>query len=161
MIGRFFYTFRYMDVVIKKQLINHCLEQVKGRANEITLALQQAQEAIENETKSSAGDKYETSREMLQQDINRYHGQLLQIKKDWSILHKLETRVRQYAEVGSIVVTGQATYFIAVSLGMQKLNNRTFVVVSPLSPIGKLLIGAKEGDTIRFNDNEQIVTGLY
>lgn|SRR5690606_27290770 len=161
MIGRFFYTFPYMDVVVKKQLINLCLKQVEGQMNEITLALQQAQEAIENETKSSAGDKYETSREMLQQDISRYHGQLLQIKKNWNVLRKLETRVRQKAEIGSVVVTDQATYFIAVSLGIQQLDHTTFVVVSPLSPIGKLLIGTKEGDSIHFNDNKQVVVAMY
>lgn len=149
-----------MDVVVKKKLIDLCLKQIEGRMNETTLALQQAQEAIENETKSSAGDKYETSREMLQQDISRYHGQLLQIKKDWNILHKLETRVRKKAEIGSVVVTDKATYFIAVSMGIQQLGQTTFVVVSPLSPIGKLLIGTREGDTVSFNDNKQMVLAL-
>lgn len=149
-----------MDVVVKKQLIDLCLKQIEGRMNETTFALQQAQEAIENETKSSAGDKYETSREMLQQDISRYHGQLLQIKKDWNVLHKLETRVRETAEIGSVVVTDKATYFIAVSMGIQQLGPTTFVVVSPLSPIGKLLIGTREGDTVSFNDHKQVVLAL-
>ena len=70
-----------MDIGTKKELLNYCLKQIEGRLEETAFAIEQAQEAIESETKSSAGDKYETSREMIQQDLSRYHTQLLQTKK--------------------------------------------------------------------------------
>lgn len=150
-----------MDIAAKKELLNHCLQQIEGRLEEITHAIQQAQEAIESETKSSAGDKYETSREMIQQDLNRYHAQLSQTKKDWVLLQKADVGTKQKAEIGAIVVTEKVAYFIAVSLGQQQVNGTNFIVISPSSPIGKLLLGLEVSDQIVFNGTKQLIAAIY
>lgn len=56
---------------IKTSLYQHCLAFVEKRIETAKTALQQAREASNDDTKSSAGDKFETSREMAQQDIER------------------------------------------------------------------------------------------
>lgn len=150
-----------MDIGIKKELLSHCLKQIEGRLDEITLAIQQAQEAIESETKSSAGDKYETSREMIQQDLNRYHTQLLQTKKDWDMLQKIEIDIKKKAEMGAIIVTEKVTYFMAVSLGQQQVDGMNFMVISPSSPIGKLLLECAIGDHVFFNGAKQTITAVH
>ncbi len=150
-----------MDIGIKKELLSYCLRQIEGRLEETTFAIQQAQEAIESETKSSAGDKYETSREMIQQDLNRYHTQLLQSKKDWVVLQKMETEIKEKVEIGAIVVTDKVTYFMAVSLGQQRVEGMSFMVISPSSPIGKLLLGREVGDQIVFNGTKQSITAVF
>ncbi len=149
-----------MDIGIKKELLSYCLRQIEGRLEETAFAIQQAQEAIESETKSSAGDKYETSREMIQQDLNRYHTQLLQSKKDWVVLQKMETEIKEKVEIGAIVVTDKVTYFMAVSLGQQRVEGMNFMVISPSSPIGKLLLGREVGDQIVFNGTKQSITAI-
>jgi|SRR5690606_10893305 len=149
-----------MDIGIKKELLSYCLRQIEGRLEETAFAIQQAQEAIESETKSSAGDKYETSREMIQQDLNRYHTQLLQSKKDWVVLQKMETEIKEKVEIGAIVVTDKVTYFMAVSLGQQRVEGMSFMVISPSSPIGKLLLGREVGDQIVFNGTKQSITAI-
>ena len=150
-----------MDIGIKKELLSYCLRQIEGRLEETAFAIQQAQEAIESETKSSAGDKYETSREMIQQDLNRYHTQLLQSKKDWVVLQKMETEIKEKVEIGAIVVTDKVTYFMAVSLGQQRVEGMNFMVISPSSPIGKLLLGREVGDQIVFNGTKQSITAVF
>jgi len=150
-----------MDIGIKKELLRRCFKRVEERLEEITVAIQQAKEAIENETKSSAGDKYETSREMLQQDLSRYHMQLLQARKDQIVLQKIEVGFKNKAEMGAIVTTDQLTYFIAVSLGQQEIGEKKVIVVSSVSPIGKLLLDAAVGDNIFLNGAEQLITEIY
>src|SRR5690606_10753795 len=150
-----------MDISIKKELLSHCLKQIEGRLDEITLAIRQAQEAIESETKSSAGDKYETSREMIQQDLNRYHTQLLQTKKDWVVLQKIETDIKKKVERGALIVTEKITYYMAVSLGQQRIKGINFMVISPSSPIGKLFLGCAVGDHIFFNGAKQTITAVH
>lgn len=150
-----------MDIGTKKELLNYCLKQIEGRLEETAFAIEQAQEAIESETKSSAGDKYETSREMIQQDLSRYHTQLLQTKKDWVVLQKMETEMKEKVEMGAVVVTEKVTYFMAVSLGQQKFEGIDFMVISPSSPIGKLLLGCTAGDQIVFNGMTQSITAVY
>lgn len=150
-----------MGADTKRQLLDHCIEKVNERLAEINYAIQQAQDAIENETKSSAGDKYETSREMIQQDLNRYNTQLVQAKKDWMLLQKMDIGAKETAELGAVVETDQVTYFMAISLGQQQVDGQHFMVVSPSSPIGKLLLGSKTGEQISFNDAKQLIIAVY
>lgn len=150
-----------MDIATKKELLNHCSQRVEGRLAEITRAIQQAQEAIENETKSSAGDKYETSREMIQQDLNRYQMQLSQAKKEGILLRRISLGATEKVDMGAVVKTDRATYFIAISLGPQQVGGINFIVVSQASPIGKLLMGCQVGDRFSFNGTEQLITAIY
>ena len=133
------------------------MERVEARIQEINLAMQQAQEAIESDTKSSAGDKYETSREMIQQDLNRYQHQLEQAKKDGVLLRSITDEPKLSAVLGAIVRTDRNTYFLANSAGLVHVNGQQVVVVSPVSPIGKLLMDAQLGDEIIFNGLKQQV----
>ena len=54
--------------------------------------------------------------------------------------------------LGSLVITDRATYFMGVSAGAVEINGSTYYCISLESPIGKLLLGKKEGDTAQFND---------
>lgn len=150
-----------MDMEIKKKVIQHCVDRIDERSAEIMNAIQQAEEAIQGETKSSAGDKYETSREMIQQDLDRYHKQLVQVKKDRIVLQKIELAARKEIGLGAIVLTDSITYFIAVSLGQQAIEGINMMVISPLSPIGSLLLGHKVGDHILFNGTTQSIKAIH
>lgn len=151
----------YMDIDIKKKVIQHCLDRIDERSAEIMKAIQQAEEAIQGETKSSAGDKYETSREMIQQDLDRYHKQLIQVKTDRIVLQKIELTAHAAIGLGAIVLTDYITYFIAVSLGQQAIAGINLMVISPSSPIGALLLGNKVGDHILFNGTTQTIQAIH
>ena len=150
-----------MDIATKKRLLTECVERVNNRLEEINAAIEQAQEAITNETKSSAGDKYETSREMIQQDFNRYHTQLLQSKRDWIALQQLSTEHKEMVDVGAVVVTEKMTYFIAVSLGQHTFEGKDLMVISPSSPIGKLFQDRRAGESISFNGVQHVIQAIY
>lgn len=138
-----------------------CQEKNEARLQEIMYAMAQAQEAIESDTKSSAGDKYETSREMIQQDLNRYQQQLIQAKKDAVVLQKIELEPKPEVSLGSLVVTDQANYFIAISLGKQQIGDMDYMIISASSPIGQLLIEQELGYTLHFNGLKQRIVGVY
>ena len=61
---------------LKKKLYDLCIAYVQGRMDEAKLAIDEAQKASNDDTKSSAGDKYETGREMMQQETDRNMAQL-------------------------------------------------------------------------------------
>lgn len=150
-----------MELATKKGLLAFCIRKNQDRLNDITFAMAQAQEAIENDTKSSAGDKYETTREMVQQDLNRYQEQLVQAKKDAVILQQLEIEPKPSVSPGAIVVTDRAHYFIATSLGKQDVAGAEYMIISAVSPIGRLLLGKGSGDTILFNGTTQTIQAVY
>ena len=147
---------------IKQRLKDYCITQTEKRIQEIMIGMDQAQESLVSDTKSSAGDKYETSREMIQQDLTRYQGQLLQAKQDLNVLQELRlTAEVPHVVAGSLIVTTKAHYFIAISLGRVKLDSTDFMVISMLSPIGQLFKGKNVGDVIDFNGATQEITSIF
>ena len=61
---------------IKHLLHQQCIAYVQKRLQEAEHAFRDAEQAANDDTKSSAGDKYETGREMMQQEKNRITAQL-------------------------------------------------------------------------------------
>ena len=143
----------------KSIFIAHCHEQYQNKLQEIKIAIAAAEDTLQNETKSSMGDKYETSREMVQQDLNRLSQQEQQIQEELTRLSQVPMQAPgNTVTLGSIVETDQYTYFIAVSLGVQRIGRNDYMCVSPQAPIAQLMLGKKKGDQIEFRGNtSQIV----
>lgn len=145
-----------MIKIKKQEIIDTCISLTEARLTEIRIAKDQSEEAIREDTKSSAGDKYETTREMVQQDLNRYQAQLQEAKKDLHILQSLVDSPMAIVALGAIVQTDLARYFIASSIGLLKLADDSFVyVISPSSPVGLHLLGKRVGESITFNGKSQ------
>jgi len=116
-------------------------------------AIDDAQKASTDDTKSSAGDKYETGREMMQQETDRNMAQLNEANKLKVALNKISTSaVTAKAEPGSVVLTDNGNFYIAVSAGVLNIGNERYFAISPSSPIGLKLLGQKEGEMFKLND---------
>ncbi len=155
-------TNNYFD--IKGEVLEIALKRTKERITMIESALETARDSSNDDTKSSAGDKYETSREMIQQDINRYQKQLVEANKDLQQLISIESLSNDVIDVvilGTLVQTNVGLYLIATSIGAVKIGTNNIFVISPASPIGQLLIGKKIGDSFVFNNVNQKVIAIY
>ena len=117
--------------------------------------------ASNNETKSSMGDKYETSREMVQQEINNIQLQLNENLRAKNSLKLITTNPHQTIGVGSLVETEKGLFYIAVSLGEIIFNEKKIFVISTESPLGKALFGKKKGDEISLNNMKQTIQNLW
>lgn len=149
---------------IKKNILDVALERTNDRIAMIESALETARDSSNDDTKSSAGDKYETSREMIQQDINRYQGQLIEANKDLLQLTNITSVVgdkTDFVKLGSLVKTNVGLYFIATSIGAIKIGDNNVFVISAVSPIGQLLLGRRVGESFLFNRLNQSILELY
>ena len=117
--------------------------------------------ASNNETKSSMGDKYETSREMVQQEINNIQLQLNENLRAKNSLKLITTNPHQTIGVGSLVETEKGLFYIAVSLGEIIFNEKKIFVISTESPLGKILFGMKKGEEISLNNMKQIIKAVW
>ncbi|WP_034042481.1 GreA/GreB family elongation factor [Wocania ichthyoenteri] len=139
---------------IKEKLYNQCLEFVDNRFQTIQKTINEIQESLTSETKSSAGDKHETGRAMLQLEREKAGKQLSEIVKVKEALSKIDTsKSSKIIGLGSVVYTTQANYYIAISAGEFQINSEKIYAISPSTPIGKLLIGKTVGDTIVFRES--------
>lgn len=105
------------------------------------------------DTKSSAGDKYETSREMMKQEENKALASLLLLNNQLTVLNNLTLKISSQVEIGSVVVTDKGTFFISTALGVIKGRGNDFFAISTDAPIYKVLKGKKEGESAAFNGN--------
>ena len=117
--------------------------------------------ASNNETKSSMGDKFETSREMVQQEINTLQIQLNENRNSRNSLKTINTNLHQTIGLGSLVQTEKGFFYIAVSLGEIISNEQKIFVISTESPLGKALYAKKKGDEILLNNMKQTVKTVW
>jgi len=137
---------------LKKKLYLKCETFVSDRLVAVEKTIEELQEALQSETKSSAGDKHETGRAMLQLEREKTGNQLAEINKTKLVLSRVNfNRKSNIVTLGSLVYTNQSNYFIAISAGKLIVDAKPFYAISANTPIGKLLIGKKDGDTINFN----------
>jgi len=140
---------------LKTTLLNHCKDVVEKRFSKIKQTIAGIEESLAEESKSSAGDKHETGRAMLQIDRENAGKQLLEIEKLQQLVRKIDINSKSdYARLGSLVYTNQATYFISISIGAVVVGKTNYICVALNSPIGQLLSGKKKSDAFMFNEKE-------
>lgn len=137
---------------LKLELYNLCRNYIADSINEIEATIADRREAIHNETKSSMGDKYETTREMLQQDINMNMERLGKAKADEAILQSINPELSSPVVVpGSLVQCSNGNFYISISAGHFTVAGTKYYAVSLSSPIGGQLKGRRAGDTFVLN----------
>jgi transcription elongation GreA/GreB family factor len=137
---------------IKQKLYEACLRFVENRFKTITNTIALHQEALTSETKSSAGDKHETGRAMLQLEMEKAGQQLASAQAMKEALSKIRFKKKnKNIGLGSLVITDKVTYFLAVSAGIITIDKNNYYTISTLSPIGQHLLGKTVGDIIAFN----------
>ena len=137
---------------IKEELLKKCHQFVNNRLQNIEETISSNQTALQSETKSSAGDKHETVRAMLQLEMEKAGQQLANIQQMKETLAKIDVLKKSTnAHLGSLVKTNTGNYFLSISAGQLKADNELYFAVSVSSPIGKLLLGKSVNEQVMFN----------
>ncbi|WP_456376064.1 3-oxoacyl-ACP synthase [Lutibacter sp.] len=138
---------------IKKKLYEACLLFVNEKQNIVTTSIESNKKALFSETKSSAGDKHETGRAMLQLEMEKVSQQLAVANQMKEVLDKISIENKsEISCLGSLIITDKANYYLAISAGKITIESSNFYAVSTNSPIGKQLLGKCIGSIIPFNE---------
>jgi hypothetical protein len=146
----------------KLKLYRRCMDFIQQRIATAETALQQSQEASNDDTKSSAGDKFETTREMVSQDIARTKSLLFDGQQNLQLLTSLADLPSgtDTARNGSVVYTNKGIFYISISAGQIKVDEQVVFAISAASPIGKLMIGKTVGASFSFNQNDYVINKI-
>ena len=143
---------------LKQQLFAHCREHFSAAIKAAEAAIASAREASQNETKSSAGDKYETAREMMQQEIDMNTARLHQSQLQLSALERVDvSKVYERVQPGSLVYTDNGNFFIGVSAGHFTIDGIKYYAISIESPIGRHMAGKQKGEPFTLNGKQYII----
>jgi len=143
-----------MVLRIKELLLKYCQDFLEERITTLNKAIASSRHSSWEDTKSSAGDKYETSREMIQGEIAQNQRQLEEAQKLTGILEQMKNSdlMPESVIVGSLVKTEKGDFYIGIPIGMVEIESNSYAIISSSSPVGVLLMGKKPGDSFLFQN---------
>jgi len=148
-------------MTFKEELLAKCQQLVDERIELAQKLIREAQQAANQDAKSSMGDKYETSREMMALEMRKASEQLQEASKLKKVLSSIKpTQMSTKVGIGSLVSTSMGDFFVSVSLGKVSIATRTVFVLSAVSPLGKMLIAKQPGDQFDFNSKQVSINSI-
>ena len=114
------------------------------------------QGSLEGESKSTAGDKHETGRAMVQLEMEQAAGRM----------HRMESMVRQWVALdpscgrsdvrpGAVVRTDMGGFVIGVALGVFKgPDGEEWRAISSDAPLAQAMLGSRAGGTVEFRGRQ-------
>ena len=143
---------------IKQALYDECIAYVNRRIDTIQDAIMSAREAADEETKNSTGDKYETGRAMMQIEIENNVVQLKEAQRLSDEIRMIRPgRHTDDAQPGSLVVTNNGTFYLAIGAGKITLEDKDYFAVALTSPVGQQLMGRKSGESFELNGRKFVI----
>lgn len=144
-----------MDIEFKTDLLAEFKEKIISDIDSVSESINSTKSSRDSATKSSAGDKHETSRAMMQIELDNSEVQLQKLKVLLNNLNKINPdRKTKTIGLGSWVETNEGNYFFTIGLGKYLYKGEAIFVISPLSPIGILFKDKKEGDVVVFQNRK-------
>lgn len=151
-----------MNADLKNMVWATCLEMVQNRIEGTTEAMEAAQQAANQEGKSSVGDKYETTRAMMQRERAQMAQQLAESVKLKKALLSLDAdKENENIEPGTLVKTANGLFYFAVGLGKVEVEGTQLFAISGASPIGRLMAGKKAGEAFSFNGRDFQIEEIF
>lgn len=127
---------------LKIKLIDSITKEIEDKIQDAENSYHLAKESRDNDTKSSAGDKYETGREMMQKEMD----------KNLSLIQHYKNQFNQI-KMGSVhlIISSQGAFIVCVGLGKINFQGKDYFAISWDSPVGQQLKGKKVGESYSIN----------
>ena len=145
----------------KQKIFSFCLDLLNEKINELNIALRDLKEGAENDAKSSAGDKHETARAMMQLEHDKIGNQREEFLRQKSELENIDINKKtSQVTKGSLLKTNLGFIFLAIPIGKINVDGVFVIVLSPQSPLGKKLIGLKTSEFAEINGMKYMIEEL-
>ncbi len=141
-----------MNVTFKQKVYSCCQQQLNTKIQNLQLVLDDLKEGAESDAKSSAGDKHETARAMMQIEQEKISSQLREFKKQKNDLEKIDINTPSLKIInGSLIKANNSYFFLSVAIGKVNVEEIPVMMFSTQSPMGQKMLGHKKGDLIEMN----------
>jgi len=146
---------------LKQKVFTSCIKLLDTKIEALKKELMELQQGVENDSKSSAGDKHETARAMMQIEYEKLSVMLNDQLYKKSDLEKTDIKsVTGKIKNGSLVKTNYGYLFLGPTVGKIIVDDIAVMTVSLQSPIGLKLSGQKVGNSIEVNGMNYVVENI-
>ncbi len=147
---------------LKHHITVYCQHYLQQKVMSLQIALKDVTEAGNNETKSTAGDKHETGRAMMQLEQEKLGKQLYELEQQLQEFNKINFTISSPAiSLGSLVETNNGLFLMATSIGKIEIDQKFIFIISTQSPLAIALASKKQNDSISFNSTNYKILGIY
>lgn len=141
---------------MKKEIYDSLVAELNAKRAEVEKHVVDLQASVNNETKSSAGDKHETGRAMAQLEVEQRVKSLKELENLIQQLKRIDPQVvYQHVTQGALVETDMGVYFISVGLGLRKIKDKALFCIGIQAPIYPSMKGLKTGEAFVFQGKQQ------
>ncbi len=146
---------------IKQKIYIHFLKMLNTNIPILQKSLVDLKESSSNETKSTAGDKYETALAMLQIEQSNAREQLQVVLTQKNLLDKINPTLSSSIIMnGSLIRTNKGYFFISIAMRKALIDGMVVYALSPQSPLGKKLMGLKIYNKVIVNNIEYYIESI-
>ena len=143
---------------LKIQILHHCLERAEQRSRDLKEQLADLENSLSGETKSSVGDKHETTRAKIHTAIDQMRLSLASAQSDLTTLKACqEITTTDVIVFGSFVRTSNGYFLIACGWGKLDIvltDSRIMVFsISVDAPLFQKMKGLSANNQFKFNNN--------
>jgi len=145
----------------KEIVFNRVKKEIEKRSNIIQATFDDLKDALHYSSKSTVGDKHETSRAMIQLEQEKLSQQLVNIINLKNSLNKINPKEQhKVVQYGSLIMTSNGLFFLSIGLGKLNINNQKVFCITATTRLGMLLIGKHIGDNIRIDEKKITILDL-
>jgi len=132
----------------KTEIRDFLNDTINGKIKTLDFYLNFTLEASRDIKKTS---KYDSIREEIQEEIYHLDKQMASLKEMQQKMRKVPKSSASVVQIGSLVITNKARFYISVSLGEFFYKGNRFYAISPESPMAQIMSGKKSGDEFVLN----------
>jgi len=148
-------------MTFKERIYESYLQMIESKIRLFQNNLDELKESSTNETKSSAGDKYETALAMIHIEQENTNQQLKEALKQKILFSKIDPAVTTEKFInGSLIKTNKGYFFLSLALGKTIVDGISVIALSPYSPLGQKLVGLRENDSVQMNGIHYIIENV-
>lgn len=137
-----------MKVLLAEKILKILEEKIKDSND----ALNELQESLKNDSKSSAGDKHETARAMVQMEMEQIVNKGNELVLQKRNFERIGTQQCQLVALGALVKTDLALFYISLALGKIEIDTTEILCIGSNAPIFNSMKGKKINESFEFHE---------
>ena len=134
---------------MRESILRHLEAALTEQVREGEDALASLKTSLASEAKSTAGDKHETGRAMIQAEMVRLNDTLVRSKDMLERCRVMGNASVGSARAGTLIQTTGPWVFVGLPMGKISLNGEVVLVVGPDAPLALSIQGKGLGDSIQ------------
>ncbi|WP_343636796.1 hypothetical protein [Fluviicola sp.] len=145
----------------KKALFEQLSLNISGKIASLQADIADLQQGMTDDSKSSAGDKFETAREMAQQELGKLNVQLSEQQLLKSLIDNQSVETVTQVQLGAVVQTNKGLFLVGIPIGNSMFEGKPIIGIGLGAPLGQLLLHKKKSEQVTFNNQPFIIEAIY